>query len=138
MTLSERLKKGLIHTGVIPLAILLTGCPEKLPEDFSIENIRKIRQMKCEIKEIPAEPYKINAQQLRSDPRLTPGWEITFRAWYGLDTTKEPDYVYTHPKRKDNRKKAYSVCDAYLDYVKKIQQQDHQTPTFQITFGGEF
>ncbi|HKZ33935.1 MAG TPA: hypothetical protein VJ142_01725, partial [Candidatus Nanoarchaeia archaeon] len=66
MTLSERLKKGLIHTGVIPLAILLTGCPEKLPEDFSIENIRKIRQMKCEIKEIPAEPYKINAQQLRS------------------------------------------------------------------------
>ena len=39
MTLSERLKKGLIHTGVIPLAILLTGCPEKQADSFRSNSV---------------------------------------------------------------------------------------------------
>ena len=126
MTLSDRLKKRLIHTGIIPLAVLLTGCPEKLPKDFPIENIQKIRHMECTMIEVPAEPYKIDAQKLMSDPHLSPGVKITFKAWYNFDTTKEPDYTYTCPKRKSNMEEAGEACDDYVKYVRKMQQQNNQ------------
>ena len=98
----KRLEKLLL----IPLALSLTGCPEKFEFDKTGLEINRVRSIKCQIT-----AYLFPDEGKR--------WDVVFQAWYdvvGSDPT-EPDYQYWYSRRK-SLEKASIDCDNFFKYMR--------------------
>ena len=92
----KRLEKLLL----IPLALFLTGCPEKFEvKDLEVDRIVRI---KCEIKS-----YIFPEEGKR--------WDTTFLVWYNI-SNEEPDYKHWYSRRKSYMR-ASKDCDRFLKYT---------------------
>ncbi|KKK92935.1 hypothetical protein LCGC14_2697900, partial [marine sediment metagenome] len=98
--MNEKMIKRLEKLLLIPLALMLTGCPEEF--ELKKMEIDRVTRIQCKITGyiFPDEGKK---------------WDTIFQAWYG--SQEEPDWEHWYSRRK-SLPRASEDCDKFFRYMR--------------------